>query len=76
MNTEIKVRLIHAGGEEVQALWRVLATIRNHGFRTVSPIVRSGLAGSFLLATLVYVGGDEVDRTSAIALLRETVCAE
>jgi hypothetical protein len=56
MSNGIKFRLAHADGAEVQPLWFVLAVIRKHGFRTVCPVVRSGLAGSFLLATLVYVG--------------------
>lgn len=56
MSNGIKFRLAHTDGTEVQPLWFVLATLRKHGFRTVCPVVRSGLAGSFLLATLVYVG--------------------
>ena len=50
----VEFRLIRPDGVEVQPLWLVLATLRKHGFRTVAPIVRSGLAGSWLLATTVY----------------------
>jgi hypothetical protein len=57
MSNGIKFRLARSDDTEVQPLWFVLAVIRKHGFRTVCPVVRSGLAGSFLLATLVYVGG-------------------
>jgi hypothetical protein len=50
----VEFRLTHPDGVEVQPLWLVLATLRKHGFRTLAPIVRSGLAGSWLLATAVY----------------------
>jgi hypothetical protein len=56
MSNGIKFKLARSDDTEVQPLWFVLAVIRKHGFRTVCPVVRSGLAGSFLLATLVYVG--------------------
>jgi hypothetical protein len=56
MSNGIKFKLALADGVEVQPLWYVLGVISKHGFRTVCPVVRSGLAGSFLLATLVYVG--------------------
>jgi hypothetical protein len=60
MNKNIKFRLSQAGGVEVQPLWFVLAVVRKHGFRTLAPVVRSGLAGSFLLATLIYVGEESI----------------
>lgn len=52
----VKFRLQHASGIEVVPLWLALATLRKHGFRTLAPVVRSGLAGSWLLATAVYQG--------------------
>jgi hypothetical protein len=71
MSNGIKFRLAHTDGTEVQPLWFVLGVIRKHGFRTICPVVRSGLAGSFLLATLVYVGGAAVRPLSFINLCDE-----
>jgi hypothetical protein len=55
-NTFVKFRLTHSDGTEVQPLWLVLATLRKHGFRTLVPrVVRSGPAGSFLVATACFI---------------------
>jgi hypothetical protein len=80
MSNGIKFKLARSDDTEVQPLWYVLAVIRKHGFRTVCPVVRSGLAGSFLLATLVYVG-NTADRVKAMPgiceeLGEECTCTE
>jgi hypothetical protein len=74
---EINVRLTHPDERWQGArLVDALRTIRNHGFRTLSPVIRSGPDGCFFVATLAYVGGDEEERGGAEALLRETLAAE
>ena len=76
MNTEIKMRLVWNEDEDLShALAHALMTIRNAGFRTLAPIVRSSDAGSFLVATLVWTGEADM-RDAAEALLRETLAAE
>lgn len=75
MSNGIKFKLAHTDGTEVQPLWFVLAVIRKHGFRTICPVVRSGLAGSFLLATLVYVGS-VAERVGAMPCICEELGEE
>lgn len=79
MPNGIRFKLAHANGDEVQPLAKVLTVIRKHGFRTFNPKVRTGPAGSFLVATLVYAEEDAMERWfrgrgHAFAMLR--ICSE
>ncbi|PCE27531.1 hypothetical protein BWP39_03240 [Paraburkholderia acidicola] len=67
----VTLQLMQPDGREVRPLWLVLATLRKHGFRTVAPMVRSGLAGSWFLATAVYQGAQH----EAASAMR-AACAE